>query len=214
METIELQQTLPEVFAGRDSIISDVWHRQVAFQRGKTYLVEAVSGIGKSSLCSFIYGYRKDYQGIICFDGENVKNFSVSRWVEIRKRSLSMLFQELRLFPELTAWENVQLKNSLTGYCKRKQIEDWFSRLGISDKWDQQIGKMSFGQQQRVAFVRALCQPFDFIFLDEPVSHLDDGNGKIMAEILHEEAEKQGAGIIVTSIGKHIPLNYDRALSL
>lgn len=214
METIELQQTLPEVFAGRDSIISDVWHRQVAFQRGKTYLVEAVSGTGKSSLCSFIYGYRKDYQGIICFDGENVKNFSVSRWVEIRKRSLSMLFQELRLFPELTAWENVQLKNSLTGYCKRKQIEDWFSRLGISDKWDQQIGKMSLGQQQRVAFVRALCQPFDFIFLDEPVSHLDDGNGKIMADILHEEAEKQGAGIIVTSIGKHIPLNYDRVLSL
>ena len=214
METIELQQTLPEVFAGRDSIISDVWHRQVAFQRGKTYLVEAVSGTGKSSLCSFIYGYRKDYQGIICFDGENVKNFSVSRWVEIRKRSLSMLFQELRLFPELTAWENVQLKNSLTGHSKRKQIEDWFSRLGISDKWDQQIGKMSFGQQQRVAFVRALCQPFDFIFLDEPVSHLDDGNGKIMAEILHEEAEKQGAGIIVTSIGKHIPLNYDRVLSL
>ena len=214
METIELQQTLPEVFAGRDSIISDVWHRQVAFQRGKTYLVEAVSGTGKSSLCSFIYGYRKDYQGIICFDGENVKNFSVSRWVEIRKRSLSMLFQELRLFPELTAWENVQLKNSLTGPCKRKQIEDWFSRLGISDKWDQQIGKMSFGQQQRVAFVRALCQPFDFIFLDEPVSHLDDGNGKIMADILHEEAEKQGAGIIVTSIGKHIPLNYDRVLSL
>ena len=214
METIELQQTLPEVFAGRDSIISDVWHRQVAFQRGKTYLVEAVSGTGKSSLCSFIYGYRKDYQGIICFDGENVKNFSVGRWVEIRKRSLSMLFQELRLFPELTAWENVQLKNSLTGHCKRKQIEDWFSRLGISDKWDQQIGKMSFGQQQRVAFVRALCQPFDFIFLDEPVSHLDDGNGTIMAEILHEEAEKQGAGIIVTSIGKHIPLNYDRVLSL
>ena len=214
MVTIELQQTLQEVFAGRDSIISDVWHRQVAFQRGKTYLVEAVSGTGKSSLCSFIYGYRKDYQGIICFDGENVKNFSVSRWVEIRKRSLSMLFQELRLFPELTAWENVQLKNSLTGHCKRKQIEDWFSRLGISDKWDQQIGKMSFGQQQRVAFVRALCQPFDFIFLDEPVSHLDDGNGKIMADILHEEAEKQGAGIIVTSIGKHIPLNYDRVLSL
>lgn len=187
---------------------------KLRFRGGKTYLVEAVSGTGKSSLCSFIYGYRKDYQGIICFDGENVKNFSVSRWVEIRKRSLSMLFQELRLFPELTAWENVQLKNSLTGYCKRKQIEDWFSRLGISDKWDQQIGKMSFGQQQRVAFVRALCQPFDFIFLDEPVSHLDDGNGKIMADILHEEAEKQGAGIIVTSIGKHIPLNYDRVLSL
>lgn len=59
-----------------------------------------------------------------------------------------------------------------------------------------------------------LCASLLILFLDEPVSHLDDGNGKIMADILHEEAEKQGAGIIVTSIGKHIPLNYDRVLSL
>ena len=198
METIELQQTLPEVFAGRDSIISDVWHRQVAFQRGKTYLVEAVSGTGKSSLCSFIYGYRKDYQGIICFDGENVKNFSVSRWVEIRKRSLSMLFQELRLFPELTAWENVQLKNSLTGHCKRKQIEDWFSRLGISDKWDQQIGKMSFGQQQRVAIARSLAMNPKVMLFDEPTSALDPEMVKEVLDVMKKLANDGMTMIVVT----------------
>ena len=76
------------------------------------------------------------------------------------------------------------------------------------------MGKMSYGQQQRVAFVRMLCQPADFFFLDEPVSHLDDGNGQIMARILKEEAARQGAGVIVTSIGKHLPLEYDRVLSL
>ncbi len=95
MNTIELQQTLPEVFAGRDGIVSDVWHRQVAFQKGKMYLIEAASGTGKSSLCSFIYGYRTDYQGIITFDGENVRKLTVKQWTDIRKRSLSMLFQEL-----------------------------------------------------------------------------------------------------------------------
>ncbi len=116
METIELQQTLPEVFAGRDRVISDVWHREIAFQKGKIYLLEAASGTGKSSLCSFIYGYRKDYQGIISFDGQNIRNLSVSQWVHLRKTSLSMLFQELRLFGELTAWENVRMKNALTGY--------------------------------------------------------------------------------------------------
>ena len=62
MNTIELQQTLPEVFAGRDGIVSDIWHRQVAFQKGKSYLIEAASGTGKSSLCSFVYGYP-----IMCF---------------------------------------------------------------------------------------------------------------------------------------------------
>lgn len=214
MNTIELQQTLPEVFAGRDSIVSDIWHKQVALQRGKTYLIEAASGTGKSSLCSFIYGYRRDYQGIICFDGENIRNYSVSQWVAVRKRSISMLFQELRLFGELTAWENVQLKNTLTGYADKKLIRRWFEALGISDKWNERIDKMSFGQQQRVAFIRALCQPFDFIFLDEPISHLDDRNSRIMSEILIEETKKQGAGIVVTSIGKHLPLNYDRIISL
>lgn len=214
MNTIELQQTLPEVFAGRDSIVSDIWHKQVALQRGKTYLIEAASGTGKSSLCSFIYGYRRDYQGIICFDGENIRNYSVFQWVAVRKRSISMLFQELRLFGELTAWENVQLKNTLTGYADKKQIRQWFEALGISDKWNERIDKMSFGQQQRVAFIRTLCQPFDFIFLDEPISHLDDGNSRIMSEILIEETKKQGAGIVVTSIGKHLPLNYDRIISL
>ena len=55
MNTIELQQTLPAVFAGRDSIISDVWHQSLTLKRGEAYLVEAASGTGKSSLCSYIY---------------------------------------------------------------------------------------------------------------------------------------------------------------
>lgn len=214
MNTIELQQTLPEVFAGRDGIVSDVWHRQVAFQKGQKYLIEAASGTGKSSLCSYIYGYRSDYQGIISFDGENIRKFPMARRGEIRRRSLGMLFQELRLFDELTAWENVQLKNRLTGFREKKQVKRWFEELGIADKWDQKVGRMSFGQQQRVAFVRALCQPLDFVLMDEPVSHLDDGNAQIMARILTEEAQKLGAGVIVTSIGKNLPLAYDRVMKL
>ena len=214
MNTITLQQTLPQVFSGRDVIISDVWHQSLEFVKGEKVLIEAASGTGKSSLCSYIYGYRNDYQGIICFDGKNIQSLGVNEWVEIRKSSLSMLFQDLRLFTELSAWENVQIKNSLTGFKSKKEIKTWFEALGIADKWEVPLGKLSFGQQQRVALIRALCQPFDFIFLDEPVSHLDDENGRIMASILAEEAEKQGAGIVVTSIGKHLELDYNRRLKL
>ena len=214
MNTITLQQTLPQVFAGKDTIISDVWHQSLEFVKGEKVLIEAASGTGKSSLCSYIYGYRNDYQGIICFDGKNIQSLGVSDWVEIRKTSLSMLFQELRLFTELSAWENVQIKNSLTGFKSKTEIKTWFEALGIADKWEVPLGKLSFGQQQRVALIRALCQPFDFIFLDEPVSHLDDENGRIMASILAEEAERQGAGIVVTSIGKHLELDYNRRLKL
>lgn len=209
MNTIRLQQTLPQVFADRDAIASEVWHRDLTFEKGKCYLIEAASGTGKSSLCSYIYGYRNDYQGIINFDARNIRSLSVAEWVEVRRHSLSLLFQELRLFPELTALENVLLKNQLTGYKQKKEIQSLFQATGLADKVNEKVGRLSFGQQQRVAFIRCLCQPFDFILLDEPVSHLDDDNNDILSGLLQEEAGRQGAGIIVTSIGKHISLDYD-----
>ena len=86
--------------------------------------------------------------------------------------------------------------------------------LGIADKVNAKIGRMSFGQQQRVAMIRALVQPFDFILADEPISHLDDNNARIMGDIMMAEAKKQGAGVIVTSIGKHMDLNYERVVRL
>lgn len=214
MDLITLQNALPEIFAGKDYIDSDVWHKDVEFERGHFYLIEAASGTGKSSLCSYMYGYRNDYQGIICFDDNNIRNLDVKQWVELRKRSLSMLFQDLRLFTELTAMENVLLKNSLTGFKKKKDIKDLFYELGIGDKMDVEVGKMSFGQQQRVALIRALCQPFDFLFLDEPVSHLDEVNSKNMARIITDEASRQGAGVVVTSIGKHLELDYTKKMML
>lgn len=214
MDRINLQNTLPEIFAGKDYIDSDVWHKDVELERGHFYLIEAASGTGKSSLCSYVYGYRNDYQGIICFDDNNIRHLSVKDWVELRKRSLSMLFQDLRLFTELTALENVQLKNSLTGFKKKKDIKDLFQELGIGDKMNVPVGKMSFGQQQRVALIRALCQPFDFLIMDEPVSHLDEVNAKNMARIITEEAIRQGAGVVVTSIGKHLELDYTKKMML
>ncbi|MCM1313123.1 MAG: ATP-binding cassette domain-containing protein [Bacteroides sp.] len=214
MEKIDLQNILPDVFSQRADLSSDIWMQHVSFAKGMTYLVEANSGTGKSSLCSYIFGYRNDYKGNILFDSMDIKNMSVGAWVDLRKRSLSMLWQELRLFPELTAMENVDIKNKLTGFQKKKTIREWFEMLGIADKENVKIGRMSFGQQQRVALIRALCQPFDFILVDEPVSHLDETNSEIMGRILTEEARKQGAGVVVTSIGRRIEIDYDKIFRL
>ena len=213
MDKIELQNTLPCVFEGRE-VQSDIWLQDVTFQKGETILVEASSGTGKSSLCSYIIGYRKDYLGKILFDDRDIRQYGVSDWTAIRKHTLSLLFQELRLFPELTAMENINIKNGLTNHKSRKEILAWFERLGIADKLDAKIGRMSFGQQQRVAMIRALVQPFDFLMVDEPISHLDDENSAIMAEIMMEEVQRQGAGVLVTSIGKHMDLPYTKTFRL
>ena len=210
MNTIKFEHVLPHVFAEREDLLSEVWKRDIFFEKGKLYLIEADSGKGKSTFCSYILGYRHDYSGQIQFDSVDVRKLRKADWVEIRKNNISQLFQELRLFPELTAIENVEIKNNLTHFKSREAIIEWFERLGIADKLNAKIGQMSFGQQQRVAMIRALVQPFDFLLADEPVSPLDDRNSAIMGEIMMEEAHRQGAGVIVTSIGKHIALNYEK----
>ena len=214
MNSITLDNTLPHVFLQRTDFQSDVWRKQVTLEKGKTYLIEASSGTGKSSLCSFIIGYRKDFDGRILFDGKDSRELKTRDWTLLRQRNISMLFQELRLFPELTAMENIEIKNNLTHFKKRKEIEQWFEALGIQDKMSSPVRLMSFGQQQRVAMIRALVQPFDFLLADEPISHLDDVNSQAMADIMTDEATRQGAGIVITSIGKHMELKYDKTLNL
>lgn len=214
METIKFYSVLPQVFSQRTDLDSEIWNQDVTFEKGHLYLVEAESGKGKSTFCSYILGYRHDYSGSVMFDEKVTANFKVKDWVEMRKKHISHLFQELRLFPELTAMENVEIKNKITGFHSKKQILEWFGMLGIADKVDAKIGRMSFGQQQRVAMIRSLCQPFDFILADEPISHLDDNNSRIMGDIMMTEAKRQGAGVIVTSIGKHMDLPYEKVVRL
>lgn len=106
------------------------------------------------------------------------------------------------------------LKNKLTDWKSLEEIEGMLRILGIADKKDSLVGKLSIGQQQRVAIIRTLCQPFDFIFLDEPVSHLDQQNNKLVAKLISEEAAKNQAGIITTSVGNHLLLENAEFVSL
>lgn len=214
METISLNNTLPRVFAGHDGIHSDVWLRNITFDRGKRYLICAESGTGKSSMCSYIYGYRQDYSGDILFDGSDIRALSIAQWCEIRQRHIAYLPQDMRLFGQLSAFENVQLKNRLTGFKSQQEIVDLFQALGIGDKMDSLASKLSIGQQQRVAIIRTLCQPCDFIILDEPVSHLDQDNNRTVASIIEGEAARQGAGIIATSVGNHLKMEVDKTFNL
>lgn len=214
MDSIKLINAVPEIFAMREDLRSDIWHSNVEFERGKKYLIRAESGTGKSSMCSYLYGSRGDYRGDILFDDKDVRDFSTRDWCHIRQRQISILFQDLRIFGELTAMENVLIKNRMYNTQSNQTILGWFEQLGIPDKVNSRMDRMSYGQQQRVALIRALCQPFSFILLDEPISHLDDRNSDIMRDIVLAEAERQGATIIATSIGKHMNIDYDKIYDL
>ena len=214
MNTIKLKGAVPEIFASNRELRSDVWLTDIEFEQGKRYLIKADSGTGKSSLLSFIYGQRGDYRGDILFNDQNIITLTPHDWCMVRQSMLSILFQDLKLFGELTALENVEIKNRLTKAQPSRVIKGWFEELGIADKLNTRADHLSYGQQQRVALIRALCQPFNFLLLDEPISHLDDRNGEVMRDIIIRETTRQGAGIIATSIGKHMDMEYNKILSL
>ncbi len=214
MNTIKLKGVVPEIFASNRELHSEVWLNDVEFEQGKRYLIKADSGTGKSSLLSFIYGQRGDYRGDILFNDQDIRTLTSNDWCMVRQSMVSILFQDLKLFGELSALENVEIKNRLTKTQNSRVIKWWFEELGIADKLKTRADHLSFGQQQRVALIRALCQPFNFLLLDEPISHLDDKNSDIMRDIILREATRQGAGIIATSIGKHMDIEYNKCLSL
>ena len=212
IDTITLDDLLPRVFAREELPSSEIWRRRTELRRGERYLVESASGGGKSSLAAFLTGSRNDYDGVIQFDGENIRSLDTDTWQEIRRSHIAYLPQELNLFPELTAFDNIMLKAELTGDADAAKVEKWMERLGIDQRRDYPAGRLSIGQQQRVALIRSLCQPFDFILLDEPVSHLDERNNRIAAAMVEEEAERRDAGVIVFSVGN--PLLIDNPVKM
>lgn len=216
MQSIRLQGVIPNVFNGQvpSDPVSDVWGTDLLFEKGKSYLIKAASGRGKSSLCSYIYGLRDDYQGSLMFDDHSVPEVQSDRWNQIRQNELGVLFQDLRLFGDLTAVDNVMIKAGLTSFCDEKKAVEMLCELGLSDRLDRPVRLLSFGQQQRVAFVRMLCQKADFWLLDEPVSHLDTANAAIMVQMLEREISQYGTGLLVTTIGHDLPYDYDNMLML
>jgi len=196
---ISFQNVIPKPMVGSISN-SDIWLTNMEFKKNEMYQIVAPSGTGKTSLLHFLFGIRKDYDGEICFDSISLSSYSFNDWDVLRKQSVSILFQGLRLFPELDIWENIHIKNKLTGYKSKEQIQTLLERLGLENHIHKQAGILSFGQQQRVALVRALCQPYEFLLLDEPFSHLDADNASIAMKIIEEEVQSQKAGLLITSL--------------
>lgn len=188
---------------------SDVYLRQsLTFEQGKTYMITAGSGRGKTSLLNFIYGSSSMYDGEIVHHGSDSDNTS------LRRSRLSYMFQDLRLFDNLTARENIEIKNRLTNHKTAAEIEQMLLSVLPASKIDVPANTLSLGQKQRVAAVRALCQPFCFLLLDEPFSHLDNKTAELLSHLIANEVKHQEAGMIITALDPICNIDFDKTLRL
>jgi putative ABC transport system ATP-binding protein len=211
---ISLHEVFPD-FIGRATVAgSQVWGKLVGFNKGEHIHIIAPSGSGKTSLIHFLYGLRSDYTGSIAYDNSDIRNFDASRFALWRQQHISIVFQDLRLFPEHTVWQNIEVKRSLRPFHKTNKIVEMAGRLGIEDKLTNICKTCSYGEQQRIAIIRALQQPFDFLLLDEPFSHLDEKNRQKAMQLMADESSERSATIILADLREIEYFKSERTLHL
>ncbi|HIP31231.1 MAG TPA: ATP-binding cassette domain-containing protein [Crocinitomicaceae bacterium] len=211
---IKLNKIMPKPLASIQHGEKSIWGNEIELNNGKKILLNASSGKGKSTFATTVFGLRNDYEGTITYDDVDIKTLSVDDWTEIRKSKISVVFQDLQLFPKLSVKENLLLKNSLTDTFTEKELLERLELLEIENKWEQKCGLLSMGQQQRVAIIRALAQPFKWLVMDEPFSHLDEENTQRCLKLIDKRATDINAGFVLTTLGDDHSFNFDQELNL
>lgn len=213
---ISLQNIIPVPLKERiEKQIGDVWQKNIEFDSNAFVKINAPSGTGKTTLMNVMYGLRTDYLGNVLYNDKNIKFFSKDELANIRQQKLSVVFQDLKLFSQLTAKENIDVKRTMQQpFYEESKISEMAEILGITNILHQKIEHCSYGEQQRVAIIRALIQPFGLLLMDEPFSHLDEANTKKAAGLIADECKKRNAGFVLTDLDQDNNFEYNKVLKL
>ncbi len=213
--SIELSNLVPHPIKEIPHKESEIWEKEsVIFNKSEFYYIHAPSGRGKTSLLSTLYGIRDDFDGELFIEERNVNLFNAFDWSVLRKKTLSYIFQGLELFDDLSALDNIQLKNSQNHFKTEAEIRNIARQIEIESFLKNKCGILSFGQRQRVAIIRALCQPMEFLLADEPFSHLDSKASQIAFTIISTELNNQKAGLIFTGLKTESEFDITKRLRL
>ncbi len=209
---IQLDHLLPIPL--KDKILqrkSGIWNENIQFNPGSFVKIKAPSGTGKTTLVHYLYHIRYDYTGNVLINGKPWSGYDRNETAFLRQQKISVIFQDLRLFEQLTALENIELKRVMNPqpYCTVEKVREMAARLNVTHVLDQSSRTLSYGERQRIAIIRALVQPFEWLFMDEPFSHLDEDNTSRAAALIAEECKSRNAGFILTDLDHDQHFSYD-----
>ena len=192
------------------TLVVDVTARRGAFEvraafeaeAGRTVALLGPNGSGKSTLVSTIAGLLPPVEGTIALDDLVLDDAASRAHVPPERRPIGVVFQDLLLFPHLSATENVAFPLRARGVSKpeaRQRVSGLLERLGLANRADARPGDLSGGEAQRVALARALVVEPSLLLLDEPLSALDVGARMRVRELIRDElASFPGVRVIVT----------------
>ena len=168
---------------------------------GDLVVVTGPSGSGKSTLLNILGLLEDGDGGEIWFEHARVSTLSRAAKSRARGRYVGFLFQSFLLLPSLTALENVLLAARYVGRSgapARRRALELLEEVGVADRGDHFPAQLSGGEQQRVAFCRAVLNDPPLLLADEPTGNLDDANGAMILGALRGRA-RAGAAVVVVS---------------
>jgi len=196
--------------------IIDVWREYrmggsepVAALRGATLAIEpgeftcllGKSGSGKSTLMNLIGGLDRPTKGSIEVDGRELSKMSARELSFYRREKIGFVFQSFNLVGSMRAWENVSLPLVFAGVSRierKKRAVEMLERVGLARRHDHKPTQLSGGEQQRVAFARALISHPKILLGDEPTGNLDSATSEQIMALMVEENQRGTTVVMVT----------------
>ncbi len=169
--------------------------------KGKITVIYGPSGCGKTSLLNIISGLDRQYEGVLEFKGESLRDLSEIELTQFRKDKIGFVFQNFNLIPHQSVLDNVKLPlyvKDLSDKEMTRIAQEQLLGLGMEPFIAKNVKQLSGGQKQRVAIARALVNQPDMIVADEPTGSLDSQSQEKVLEVFKNLAQTGKTVLIVT----------------
>ena len=167
--------------------------------RGEFLSIVGPSGSGKSTLFHIVGGLTPPTEGTVRIDNHDVAALSDAGRTNLRKRTVSFVFQKFNLLPNLTARDNIAIARFIAGidHAPDPTFDEVLQLLGVASRLDHKPSELSGGEQQRVAIARAIVNRPAILLADEPTGNLDSENSKIVLEVLRDLNQRLGQTVLM-----------------
>ncbi len=165
-------------------------------------VIIGASGAGKSTLLHLLAGLDRPDSGTVNYNGQNIFELSDNKLAGFRNKNVGLVFQFHHLLPEFTALENVsipQMINGISFHTASKKAAELLEAVGLSERTDHKPAELSGGEQQRVAFARALANDPEIIFADEPTGNLDSANSESIHKLIADLRDKYKKTFVIVT---------------
>lgn len=187
-------------------------------EKGEIISIVGSSGAGKSTLLHILGTLDKPDKGSIEINGKELSKLSARRLSAFRNHYIGFVFQFHHLLPEFTALENVCIPGWIASRERKKDVQaratELLNQMGLSERLQHKPGKLSGGEQQRVAVARALINQPYVIFADEPTGNLDSTNAKELHELFFTLRERFQQTFVIATHNEALAQMSDRQLQM